>query len=131
MKEVMEFLVKSGVFYLATVEGDQPRVRPMGFVMECGGRPAFCTGKKKAMYRQMIANPRVEICAYDGQGNTLRLCGKAVFATSAELQQKALDLAPSMKRMYSVGDGNFEIFYLDEGKAIYTNMNGETRELAL
>ncbi len=131
MQQVLDFLNKTGVYYLATDEGGQPRVRPIGFVMECGGKLAFCTGNKKAMCKQLTANPKVEICAYDGQGNTLRITGEAIFATSAETQQKALDTMPVLKNMYSVGDGVFEIFYLDKAKAVCSNMNGEAQELPL
>ncbi len=131
MQQVLDLLNKAGVYYLATAEGDQPRVRPIGFVMECGGKLAFCTGNKKAMCKQLAANPKVEICAYDGQGNMLRICGEAIFATSAETQQKALDVMPALKNLYSVGDGVFEIFYLDKAKAVCSNMSGETQELPL
>ena len=79
MKEVLDFLNKAGVYYLATTDGDQPHVRPIGFVMDCGGKLAFCTGNYKAMYKQLVANPKVEIACYDGKGNTLHICAKAVF----------------------------------------------------
>ena len=59
MKEVLDFLNKVGVYYLATEEGDQPRVRPLGFVMEWQGKLTFCTGNKKNMYKQMVNNPKV------------------------------------------------------------------------
>ncbi len=131
MQQVLDFLSKAGVFYLATTDGDQPRVRPLGFVMECGGKLAFCTGNKKPMCKQMAANPKVEICAYDGAGNTLRICGKAVFATTEDTQRKALEVMPNLKNLYSVGDGVFEIFYIDEGKAICSSMSGKAQELPL
>lgn len=131
MKEVLDFLNKVGVYYLATTDGDQPHVRPIGFVMDCGGKLAFCTSNEKAMCKQLLANPKVEIACYDGEGNTLRICGKAVFATNAETQQKALDTMPALKNMYSVGDGKFEIYYLDDAKAVCANMNGECQELSI
>ncbi|MBQ9528155.1 MAG: pyridoxamine 5'-phosphate oxidase family protein [Fretibacterium sp.] len=131
MKEVLEFLNKAKVFYLATMEGDQPRVRPLGFVMECGGKLAFCTSNEKPMYKQMKANPRVEIAACDSQLNTLRICGKAVFATTPDTQKKALEVMPDLGKMYAVGDGKFEIFYLDGAKAVCSTMGGEKKELPL
>jgi len=79
-------------------------VRPIGFVMDCGGKLAFCTNNYKAMYKQLVANPKVEIACYDGKGNTLHICGKAVFATSAETQKKALEVMPSLGDIYSAGD---------------------------
>ncbi|MDR0433531.1 MAG: pyridoxamine 5'-phosphate oxidase family protein [Gracilibacteraceae bacterium] len=131
MKEVLDFLNKAEVYYLATVEGDQPRVRPIGFVMEWEGKPAFVTGNKKNMYKQLIANPKVEICAYDGKGNTLRLCGRVVFVTSAENQRKALEMLPVLANRYSVGDGVFEVFCLEAAKAVCADMNGVAKELPL
>ena len=62
MKEVLEFLQKSKVFFLATTEGDTPHARPFGFVMECGGKLTFCTGNNKPVYSQLVSNPKVAIC---------------------------------------------------------------------
>lgn len=125
MKEIIDFLNKAGTYYLATVEGDQPRVRPIGFVMDCGGKLAFCTGNTKPMYKQMVENPKVEISAFDGS-SIMRITGKAVFATTAQTQQQALDVMPGLKGLYAVGDGVFEIFYLDEGKAVCASMSGDS-----
>ncbi|MBQ3655030.1 MAG: pyridoxamine 5'-phosphate oxidase family protein [Synergistaceae bacterium] len=131
MKEVLEFLSKAGVFFLATADGDQPRVRPLGFVMDCGGKLAFCTGNNKPMCKQLAANPKVEISAVDDKCNTLRITGTVKFATTPETQKKALEVMPSLSKIYSVGDGKFEIFYLDEGKAVCSTMSGESKELPL
>ncbi len=131
MKEVLEFLNKAGIFFIATTDGDQPHVRPFGFVMECGGKLAFCTGNNKPVYKQLAANPKVEIAATDKDCNTLRITGTIKFATTPETQKKALEVMPSLSKIYSVGDGVFEIFYLDEGKAVCSTMGGEKKELSL
>lgn len=131
MKEVLDFLNKAGTYYLATTDGDQPRVRPIGFVMDCDGKLAFCTSNQKNMYNQLVANPKVEISCVDSNYNTLRICGKAVFCTSEETQKKALEVMPTLGNMYSVGDGKFEIFYLDEVKASCCSMSGECQELTV
>lgn len=131
MKEVLDFLNNTGVFFLATTEGDQPHVRPLGFVMDCEGKLAFGTCNQKNMCKQLAANPKVEIACYDGNGNTLRICGKTVFATSPETQAMALEVMPQLKNMYSVGDGLFEIFYLEDAKAVCSNISGETREITI
>lgn len=125
MDKILEFLKKAGVYYLATTDGDQPHVRPIGFAMDCNGKLAFCTANTKDMYKQLKANPKIEICAFDGEGNTLRLTGKAVFESTPETQQKALDTMPDLGQMYSVGDGIFEIYYLDNCKASLSNMQGD------
>ncbi|MCD7948238.1 MAG: pyridoxamine 5'-phosphate oxidase family protein [Oscillospiraceae bacterium] len=130
MKTILDFLQTVGLFYLATTDGDRPHVRPLGFVMEHNGKLTFCTGNGKAMYRQMVANPKVELSCCDGD-NTLRISGKAVFSTTAESQKKALDVMPELRGIYSVGDGVFETFYLDEATAVCTTMSGESKELSL
>lgn len=131
MKEVLEFLNKAKVFFLATSEANIPHVRPLGFVMEHNGKLTFCTNNEKPMCKQIAANPKVEICAVDEDRNTLRICGTVKFCTTPETQQKALEHMPVLKQIYFVGDGKFEIFYLDEGKAICSTMAGESREMIL
>jgi uncharacterized pyridoxamine 5'-phosphate oxidase family protein len=131
VKEVLDFLTANKVFYLATTSKDQPHVRPMGFVMEWEGKLAFSTSNPKDMYSQLKVNPNIEICCIDAELNTLRLCGQAVFCTSAETQRKALEVMPGLARMYSVGDGKFEIFYLAKAKAVCQSMSGEKKVLAV
>lgn len=131
MNEVLDFLTANKVFYLATTQRDQPHVRAMGFVMDCKGKLAFCTSNQKDMYKQLVANPKVEICCVDAKYNTLRLCGKAVFCTTAETQRKALEVMPALANMYAVGDGKFEIFYLDNAQAVCQTMSGEKKILTI
>lgn len=128
MKQAFDFLTENKVFYLASNDGGKPHVRPMGFVMEYDGKLAFCTSNQKNMYQQMVANPEIEICCVDGNMNTLRLCGKAVFCTTAESQAKALEAMPTLGGMYAVGDGKFEIFCLEDAKAVCVSMSGEKKE---
>ena len=129
MKTALDFLTANKVFFLATAENGIPHVRPFGFVMDCGGKLAFFTSNQKDVCKQIAANPNVEISCVDAQCNTLRICGKAVFATSEETQRKALEVMPSLSKSYAVGDGKIEIFYLDEAKAVCMAMSGETQTL--
>lgn len=129
MKEVLGFLMTNKVFYLATTIGEQPHVRPLGFVMEWAGKLAFCTSNQKDMYKQLVDNSNVEICCVDANYNTLRISGKAVFCTTEKSQQKALEVMPHLGNMFSVGDGKFEIFYLDNAQAVCQTMAGEKRVL--
>lgn len=129
MKEVLDFLTANKVFFLATADNHIPHVRPFGFVMDFGGKLSFCTSNQMDVYKQLTDNPNVEISCIDAQYNTLRISGKAVFATSEETQRKALEVMPSLSSSYSVGDGTFEIFYLDEAKAVRTAISGETQVL--
>lgn len=131
MKEVLDFLKENKIFYLATTSGDQPHVRPMGFVMEYGEKLAFYTSNQKDMCKQLVANPNVEICCVAANFDTLRICGKAVFCTTEETQKKALEVMPALGKMHAVGDGKFEIFYLDNAQAVCQTMSGEKKILTV
>ena len=130
MKELIELLNKIGTFYLATTDGDQPHVRPLGFVMDYEGQLAFCTGNFKDMYRQMVANPKIEISGYDGE-YILRLTGTAKFITTEDAQKKAIETMPILGTMYAAGDGKFEIFALENGTATCSTMSGESKQLTI
>ena len=131
MNEVLQFLTDNHVFYLATMDGDTPKVRPLGFVMEYDGKLCFSTNNKKNMYKQLISNPKFEICVASESGEWLRLSGKATFCTNKQVKQAALDTAPFLKNMYSVEDSIFEIFYADEAEAVFSNMKGASRTVKL
>lgn len=116
MKEVYEFLKKCGVYYLATVEGDQPRVRPFGTVDLFDGKLYIQTGKIKPVANQMKANPKVEISGMAG-GKWIRVAGEAVLDDRIEAQTHMLDAYPNLKGMYQPGDGNTEVYYLKNATA--------------
>ena len=131
VQEVLEFLKENRVFYLATASAGQPHVRPMGFVMEHNGNLIFGTSNQKDMFKQLAENPLVEICAVAANYDTLRLCGKAVFCTSSELQKKAIETLPILAQMYAVGDGKFELFTLENMQAYCQSMSGEKKPLTV
>ncbi len=117
MSRAVEFLKEARVFYLATDDGGQPRVRPFGAVMDHEGKVCFCTNNQKAVFRQMVANPRVEICACQADGGWIRITGEAVVDDSDAARAAMLEAMPGLGRMYSVGDGLFEVFYLQNATA--------------
>ena len=110
MERAYEFLKGAGTYYLATVEGDQPRVRPFGTVHMFEGRLYIQTGKIKPVSHQIHANPKVELCAFK-DGQWIRLAGELVCDDRYEAKASMLDAYPSLKRMYSAGDGNTEVFW--------------------
>ncbi len=113
MKKTLEFIKKCGVFYIATVEDDQPRVRPFGAVMEWDGKIYLCTGKAKPVYQQITKNPKIEICCTSPDGGSwLRLSAEAVPDERREAKSAFLDASPSLRSMYSEDDGNFAVLYL-------------------
>src|SRR5690554_6140742 len=129
MNSILSFLQEVGTFYLATCDAGDPRVRPFGFVMEHDGKLVFCTCTEIDVFKQLKTNPKVEICATSADRKVIRLTGRVDFITTKELQEKALETAPVLKNIYSVGDGKLELFSLDEGFATITEADGtQTRE---
>ncbi|MDD7182909.1 pyridoxamine 5-phosphate oxidase [Peptostreptococcus anaerobius] len=123
--KVIEFLNNAKVYYLATVDGDQPHVRPIGFVMDYKDQLVFSTDARKKMCNQIKKNPKVEISAIDENMNILRLTGKVRFITDTDSQTAAINAFPLFGQMYTVGDSNFEIYTLDEIEISYTTMTGK------
>ena len=113
MQEVYDFLKKCGTYYLATAEEGQPRVRPFGTIDLFDGRLTIQTGKVKEVSKQLAKNPKVEICAFDGE-RWLRLAATAVEDPRLEAQEHMLAAYPSLQGMYRAGDGNTQIFALEQ-----------------
>ena len=126
MQEVYEFLKKAGTYYLATVEGDQPRVRPFGTVNIFDGKLYIQTGKIKPCSKQMAANPKVEICAFTG-GQWIRVAAKASNDDRIEAKQSMLDAYPSLQGLYKADDDNTQVLYLQDATATFASFGGEPR----
>ena len=126
MEEVYKFLKTCGTYYLATMDGDQPRVRPFGTVDLYQGQLTIQTGRKKDIARQMLENPKVEICAFDGQ-RWLRLAAKAVEVPEVAAQEHMLDAYPDLRAMYAPDDGNTMIFALTEATATFSSFTEPIR----
>ena len=120
MQKVYEFLKKCGTYYLATVEGDQPRVRPFGTVDIFEGKLYIQTGKVKPVSQQMQRNPKIELCAFDGQ-QWLRLSATAVRDENLAAKTHMLDQYPNLKAMYSPEDDNTEVLYLKDAVAVFSS----------
>lgn len=118
MKEVLEFIKSCGVYYLATTEGDQPRVRPFGTAEEFEGKLYIQTGKKKDCYRQLLENPNAEICCFK-DGRWLRLKGKLIPDDRTEAKKDMLDKNPSLRSMYDENDDNTIVLHFEDGEATF------------
>jgi len=116
MNKVTEFLNQSGTFYLSTIENDKPRVRPFGAVAEFDGKIYICTNNQKNVFKQILANPNVEISSVAGD-NWIRLDGKLLIDERVEAKQAMLEAKPSLKNFYNINDGIFEVLYLTEATA--------------
>ena len=124
MHEVYEFLKAAGTYYLATVEGDQPRVRPFGTIDLFEDRLYIQTGKRKDVASQLKANPKIEISAMH-EGRWIRLEAEAILDENIEAQIHMLDNYPSLKAMYAPGDGNTEVYYLRHVSAAICSFTSE------
>ena len=118
MKRVEQFLKDAGTYYLATVEGDQPRVRPFGTAHIFEGKLYIQTGKKKDVSKQLHLNPKAEICAFMN-GQWLRISGELIEDDRREARVSMLDAYPSLKKMYGPDDGNTEVFYFKSATATF------------
>ncbi|MCD8146516.1 MAG: pyridoxamine 5'-phosphate oxidase family protein [Clostridiales bacterium] len=117
MNRVYEFLKEAQTYYLATDDHGQPRVRPFGTIHVFEGKLYLQTGKGKQVERQMLENPKVEICAMKG-GEWLRLAGSVELDQRTEAQESMLDAYPSLREMYTTGpEGNTSVFYFKDATA--------------
>ena len=126
MEEVYEFLKKCGTFYIATIDGDQPRVRPFGVVNIFEGKLYIQTGKSKNVSKQMQINPKVEISGFM-DGTWIRLEGTVVRDDRREAKKSMLDANPMLRSMYSEDDDNTEVLYFDKAKATFCSFTDAPR----
>ena len=128
MQEVYEFLKNAGTYYLATMDGDQPRVRPFGTIDLFEGKLYIQTGKVKDVSKQIQANPKVEICAFS-DGKWLRVAGTLKRDERVEAKAHMLDSYPSLKAMYSAEDDNTEVLYFEHAVATFSSFTEAPKTL--
>ena len=124
MDRVEKFLKDVDVYYLATMEGDQPRVRPFGTAHIFEGKLYIQTGKVKEVYKQLKENPKAEICACM-KDQWLRVSGELIEDDRREARQSMLDVYPSLQSMYSADDGNTAVFYFQNATAVFSSFQAE------
>ena len=128
MQEVYDFLKKCGTYYLATVEGDQPRVRPFGTVAIFDGKLYIQTGKVKPVSKQLHANPKAEICCF-ADGEWIRVTGKLIPDERIEAKKHMLDEYPNLRGMYNENDDNTEVLYFEDATAVISSFTAAPREI--
>ena len=124
MERVCEFLKDAEVYYLATVEGDQPRVRPFGTVNEFEGKLYIQTGKVKPTSKQLTVNPKAELCAFK-DGKWIRVACELIEDDRLEAKKSMLDAYPNLRNMYDENDGNTQVFYIKKATATISSFGGE------
>ena len=120
MKKVYDFIKKCGTYYLATVDGDQPRVRPFGTILLFEDKLYIQTGKSKDVSRQIQANPKAEICCF-AEGTWLRVAGELVRDERKEVKKAMLDDYPELRGMYSEDDDNTEVLFFKNATATFAS----------
>jgi len=130
MKEVFDFIKKCNVYYLATVEDGQPRVRPFGTINIFEDKLYIQTGKSKEVSKQIQKNPKVELSCFDGQ-QWLRLSGELVRDDRVEPKESMLENYPSLKARYSATDDNTEVLYFKNAKAVFSSFTAEPKTIEL
>lgn len=126
MDEVLAYLKKNKTYFLATVDaGGNPQVRPFGTIAKFEGRLYIQTGKVKPVSDQMLAHPRVAICAMGDDGSWLRIEADAVVDDRVEARQAVLDEHPELAGMYAADDGNCEVFALENATATFSSFTAE------
>jgi len=119
MERICNFLKEAGVYYLATVEGDQPRVRPFGTAHIFEGKLYIQTGKVKPVSKQLAANAKAEICAFK-DGAWIRIAGELVEDDRVEAKKSMLDAYENLRAMYDENDGNTQVLYFKSGVATFS-----------
>ena len=129
MNKIVEELKKVKIFYIATIEGDKPKVRPFSSIAEFEDHAYLCTGNQKDIYRQINENPNVELCGmYDG-GTWLRVSATLEEDNRLEAQQAVLDDPTGPSQLYKAGDGRFATFKLTNIKAFKFNFYAAPEEI--
>ena len=126
MEEICKFLKEAGTYYLATVEGDQPRVRPFGTIHIFEDKLYIQTGKIKPVSKQLNENPKAEICAFK-DGTWLRLSGTLVEDDREEARKSMLDAYPQLRAMYDENDGNTQVLYFKDATAVFSSFTAPER----
>lgn len=130
IERVAQFLKDAGTYYLATVDGDQPRVRPFGTAHIFEGKLYIQTGKSKNVAKQLFANPKAEVCAFVN-GSWLRVAGKLVEDDRREARVSMLDAYPDLKKMYNPDDGNTAVFYFKDATATFSSFTSAPENISL
>ena len=126
MSKVNDFLTEAGLFFLATVDGDQPKLRPLGLHFEMDDKVLFGVGDFKDVYKQLQANPKAEICAFK-DGVWLRVAGELIRDDRLAAKKHMLEQYPDLQAMYSAEDDNTEVLYFKSAEATFSSFTAPPR----
>ena len=126
MQEVCDFIKECGTYYLATVEGNKPRVRPFGTIEIFDNHLYIQTGKKKDVFKQIEKNNNVELCGFK-DNRWIRVSGNLIVDDRIEAKKDMLDKNPNLRAMYDENDDNTKVLYFEKGKAIISSFTGDNK----
>lgn len=124
MEKTCTFLKQAGIYYLATADGDQPKVRPFGTAHIFEGKLYIQTGTNKDVSRQIAVNPKCENCAFN-KGTWVRITAQLVDDSREEAKKSLLDAYPGLRKMYDENDDHTQVLYLKDATAAFYSFNGE------
>ena len=130
LAKVLEFLDAAETYYLATVEGDQPRVRPFGTALVYNDKLYIPTGKVKAVSKQLAKNPKAEICAFK-DGKWIRITGELIEDETREVKTLMLEKMPILRHMYNEDDGNMQMLYFKNAKVVFSSFGSAPEEFEI
>ena len=130
LAKVLEFLDDAQTYYLATVDGDQPKVRPFGTALVYNDKLYIQTGRVKAVSKQLAANPKAEICAFK-DGKWIRITGELVEDDTREVKTLMLEKMPVLRHMYNEDDGNMQMLYFKNAKVVFASFGGAPEEFEI
>ena len=120
LKKVLEFLDSTQTYYLATMDNDQPRVRPFGTALVYNDKLYIQTGKIKQVSKQLAKNPKAEICAFK-DGKWVRISGELVEDDTREVKTMMLEKMPVLRGMYNEDDGNMQMLYFKKATVTFSS----------
>ena len=126
MNEIRDYLKNSGMFFIATIDNDKPRVRPFGVAEIYNNRLYIQTGKKKDVFKQIMSNSNVEICAFNN-GTWIRIEGNLILDDRVEVKKYLLDQNPELRNMYNENDDNTAALYFEKGRATIYSFTSEPK----
>lgn len=128
MQRIIDFLNDAGCYFLATLDGETPQIRPFGSNLLFEGRLYMCMGDFKDVYKQLQANTRIAIAALGADGNWIRISGEAVFDDRPEPVEAMYELLPSLHELYDEQERKLQVCYIKNGHAIFNTADGEQEE---
>ena len=130
MNKVSNFLKENPLFFFATTEEDQPRVRALAFSTEYEGKLFLGLGNHKEVYKQLQANPKFELCCLAKDGTYLRVTGTARFQQEEKVAERVFENFPHLRTFYTQPEGpRIATFFVEKGKAVFANMTGNLEEI--